>query len=73
MFGLMKTLKRSSTNAALNKASKSDLRKLSSFLQKRRKKAAISLRQFLAALSAGQDTKEVQKSKLRLKTEPWYS
>jgi len=34
----------------LNKASKSDLRKLSSFFAKTRKKAANSLRQFLAAL-----------------------
>jgi len=33
-----------------NKASQSDLRKLSSFLQKNRKKEANSLRQLLAAL-----------------------
>jgi len=34
-----------------NKASQSDLRKLSSFLQKDAKKAASSLRQLLAALA----------------------
>jgi hypothetical protein len=33
-----------------NKASQSDLRKLSSFLQKKRKKSANSLRQLLATL-----------------------
>jgi hypothetical protein len=40
------------SNNTYNKASQSDLRKLSSFLQKTRKKAANSLRQLLAALNA---------------------
>lgn len=39
-----------SISKMFNKASQSDLRKLSSFLQKRRKKASNSLRQLLAAL-----------------------
>ncbi len=43
------------------------------FLQKHAVKSPTLLRAVSWALSAGQDTKEVQKSKLRLKTEPWYS